>query len=55
MSITRTALPLLLVSTLLTGCAGLQKSDWPTCAVVGGVGGAGLGSIESSAWAGWGA
>jgi len=55
MSITRTALPLLLVSTLLTGCAGLQKSDWPTCALVGGVGGAGLGSIESSAWAGWGA
>ncbi|KAF1054091.1 MAG: Outer membrane porin F [Stenotrophomonas maltophilia] len=55
MSITRTALPLLLVSTLLTGCAGLQKSDWPTCAVVGGVGGAGLGSIESSTWAGWGA
>ena len=36
MSITRTALPLLLVSTLLTGCAGLQKSDWPTCALVGG-------------------
>lgn len=55
MSITRTALPLLLVSTLLTGCAGLQKSDWPTCAVVGGVGGAGLGSIENSTWAGWGA
>ena len=55
MSIKRTALPLLLVSTLLTGCAGLQKSDWPTCALVGGVGGAGLGSIESSAWAGWGA
>lgn len=55
MSITRTALPLLLVSTLLTGCAGLQKSDWPTCALVGGVGGAGLGSIENSTWAGWGA
>lgn len=55
MSITRTALPLLLVSTLLTGCAGLQKSDWPTCAVVGGVGGAGLGAIENSTWAGWGA
>lgn len=55
MSITRTALPLLLVGTLLTGCAGLQKSDWPTCALVGGVGGAGLGSIQNSTWAGWGA
>lgn len=55
MSITRTALPLLLVGSLLTGCAGLQKSDWPTCALVGGVGGAGLGSIENSTWAGWGA
>lgn len=55
MSITRTALPLLLASTLLAGCAGLQKSDWPTCALVGGVGGAGLGSIENSTWAGWGA
>src|SRR5262245_26540051 len=55
MSITRTALPLLLASTLLTGCAGLQKSDWPTFAVVGGRGGAGLGAIENSAWGGWGA
>ncbi|MGS8177244.1 OmpA family protein, partial [Pseudomonas aeruginosa] len=55
MSITRTALPLILVSGLLTGCAGLQKSDWPTCAAVGGVTGAGLGAIESSSWAGWGA
>ncbi|AYC33836.1 OmpA family protein [Pseudomonas cavernae] len=54
MSITRTALPLILVSTLLTGCAGLQKTDWPTCAAVGGVVGAGLGAIESSSWAGWG-
>ncbi|WP_236211093.1 OmpA family protein [Metapseudomonas otitidis] len=55
MSITRTAIPLLLVSTLLTGCAGLQKTDWPKCAAVGGVGGAALGAIESSSWAGWGA
>ncbi|UVE18852.1 OmpA family protein [Pseudomonas sp. LS44] len=54
MSITRTALPLILVSSLLTGCAGLQKTDWPKCAAVGGVVGAGLGAIESSAWAGWG-
>jgi len=43
------------VSTLLTGCAGLQKTDWPKCAAVGGVGGAALGAIESSSWAGWGA
>jgi outer membrane protein OmpA-like peptidoglycan-associated protein len=40
---------------LLTGCAGLQKTDWPTCAAVGGVGGAALGAIESSTWAGGGA
>ncbi|RZA14558.1 MAG: OmpA family protein, partial [Proteobacteria bacterium] len=29
MSIVRTALPLILVSSVLTGCAGLQKTDWP--------------------------
>ncbi len=55
MSITRTALPLILVTSVLTGCAGVQKSDWPVCAAVGGVTGAGLGAIESSTWAGWGA
>lgn len=55
MSITRKALPLIVASTLLTGCAGLQKTDWPTCAAVGGVGGAALGAIESSTWAGGGA
>lgn len=55
MSITSKAVPLVLASTFLTGCAGIQKSDWPTCAVVGGIGGAGLGAIESSAWAGGGA
>ncbi|WP_375737932.1 OmpA family protein [Pseudomonas boanensis] len=55
MSITRTAVPLILVTSLLTGCAGLQKTDWPKCAAVGGVTGAGLGAIESSTWAGWGA
>ena len=55
MSITRNAVPLILASTLLTGCAGLQKTDWPTCAAVGGVGGAALGAIESSSWAGAGA
>ncbi|PSS57140.1 OmpA family protein [Pseudomonas sp. BBP2017] len=55
MSIVRTALPLVLLTSVLTGCAGLQKTDWPTCAAVGGVGGAALGAIESSSWAGWGA
>ena len=55
MSITRTALPLILVTSLLTGCSGLQKTDWPKCAAVGGVVGAGLGAIESSTYAGWGA
>jgi outer membrane protein OmpA-like peptidoglycan-associated protein len=33
----------------------LQKTDWPTCAAVGGVVGAGLGATESAAWAGGGA
>lgn len=55
MSIMRKAVPLILASGLLTGCAGLQKSDWPTCAAVGGVGGAALGAIESSSWAAGGA
>lgn len=55
MSITRKAVPLILATSLLTGCAGLQKSDWPMCAAVGGVGGAALGAIESSTWAGGGA
>ncbi|MCU1721299.1 OmpA family protein [Pseudomonas sp. 5P_5.1_Bac1] len=55
MSIVRTALPLVLLASVLTGCAGLQKTDWPKCAAVGGVGGAALGAIESTSWAGWGA
>lgn len=55
MSIIRKAVPLILTTSFLTGCAGLQKSDWPTCAAVGGVGGAALGAIESSSWAGGGA
>ncbi|KHK61384.1 OmpA family protein [Pseudomonas frederiksbergensis] len=55
MSIVRTALPLVLLTSVLTGCAGLQKTDWPTCAAVGGAIGAGLGAIESSSWAGGGA
>lgn len=55
MSIIRTAIPLVVLTSVLTGCAGLQKTDWPTCAAVGGVGGAALGAIKSSAWAGGGA
>lgn len=55
MSIVRAALPLVLFSSVLTGCAGLQKTDWPKCAAVGGVGGAALGAFESTSWAGWGA
>ena len=46
---------MIVLTSVLTGCAGLQKTDWPTCAAVGGVGGAALGAIKSSAWAGGGA
>jgi outer membrane protein OmpA-like peptidoglycan-associated protein len=42
---------LILVSSVLTGCAGLQKTDWPMCAAVGGVTGAALGAIESGSLA----
>ncbi|OEC37223.1 Outer membrane protein OmpA [Pseudomonas cuatrocienegasensis] len=55
MSVTRKAVPLILAAGVLSGCAGVQKTDWPTCAAVGGVGGAALGAIESSSWAGGGA
>lgn len=51
----RTALPVVLASSLLAGCASVQREDWPTCAGVGGVGGAALGALESSTYAGWGA
>ncbi|MGA6098993.1 OmpA family protein [Stutzerimonas marianensis] len=43
------------MTTVLAGCAGVQKEDWPTCAAVGGVTGAALGAIESSTYAGYGA
>jgi outer membrane protein OmpA-like peptidoglycan-associated protein len=55
MSIVRKAVPLLVVTSVLSGCAGVQKSDWPTCAALGGVTGAALGAFESSSYAGWGA
>lgn len=51
MHIARTAVPLVLASSLLSGCASLVQSDWPPCAAVGGVVGAGLGAIESTSWA----
>jgi outer membrane protein OmpA-like peptidoglycan-associated protein len=55
MSMIRVALPLILLTSLLTGCANLQKADWPKCAAIGGVAGAGLGAIQNATYAGWGA
>lgn len=61
--IVRALLPVLLVSSVLTGCASrsdgtapLNQGNWPICSALGGVAGAGLGALESSAWAageGW--
>ena len=55
MSSLRTAVPVIVMTTFLAGCAGVQKQDWPSCAVVGGVTGAALGAIESSTYTGYGA
>ena len=55
MSSLRTAVPVIVMTTFLAGCAGVQKQDWPTCAAVGGVTGAALGAIESSTYTGYGA
>ena len=55
MSTLRTAVPVIVMTTFLAGCAGVQKQDWPTCAAVGGVTGAALGAIESSTYTGYGA
>ena len=55
MSSLRTAVPVIVMTTVLAGCAGVQKQDWPTCAAAGGVTGAALGAIESSTYAGYGA
>ncbi|GGM07339.1 OmpA family protein [Pseudomonas asuensis] len=54
MTMIRTALPLILVGSVLTGCAGVKKTDWPACAAIGGATGAAVGAIESSSYAGWG-
>ncbi|MGW8465078.1 OmpA family protein [Pseudomonas sp. CLCA07] len=60
--LTRTVLPVLLLGSLLTGCAThndgtapLNQENWPICSVIGGLVGGGLGAIESGAWAAGGA
>ena len=55
MKVIRNAVVLLLAGAVLTGCSGIQKKDWPTCAAIGGVTGAALGAIKNSGWAGAGA
>jgi len=61
-ALTKAALPVLLVASLLSGCAThsdggapLNQRTWPICSLLGGAVGGGLGAIESSAWAGGGA
>ncbi len=56
--IVRAVLPVLLVSSILSGCATssdgsapLNQGNWPICSVLGGLAGGGLGAIESGAWA----
>ncbi len=53
----RAALPVLLASSLLSGCAThsdgsapLNQRTWPICSLIGGLVGGGLGAIESSGW-----
>ncbi|MDN4545459.1 MULTISPECIES: OmpA family protein [unclassified Pseudomonas] len=60
--LTRTVLPVLLLGSLLTGCAThsdgtapLNQRTWPICSLIGGLVGGGLGAIESAGWAGGGA
>ena len=60
--LTRTVLPILLLGSLLTGCAThsdgtapLNQRTWPICSVIGGLVGGGLGAIECGAWAAGGA
>jgi len=58
-SIWRAVFPVLLVSSVLSGCATtsdgsapLNQRNWPICSVIGGVVGGGLGAIKSASWAG---
>lgn len=60
--LTRTVLPVLLLGSVLTGCAThsdgtapLNQRTWPICSVIGGLVGGGLGAIESGGWAAGGA
>lgn len=60
--LTRTVLPVVLLSSLLTGCAThsdgtapLNQRTWPICSVIGGLVGGGLGALQSSGWAAGGA
>ncbi|MBV4476081.1 OmpA family protein [Pseudomonas sp. B2M1-30] len=59
---TRSVLPVLLLGSVLTGCAThsdgtapLNQRTWPICSLIGGLVGGGLGAIESGGWAGGGA
>ncbi|MGJ7547731.1 OmpA family protein [Pseudomonas alloputida] len=54
----KAAMPLLLVTSLLAGCAThsdgsapLNQRTWPICSLLGGAVGGGLGAIENSSWA----
>ncbi|MHA6161690.1 OmpA family protein [Pseudomonas sichuanensis] len=56
--LSKAALPLLLATSLLAGCAThsdgsapLNQRTWPLCSLLGGLVGGGLGAIESSSWA----
>ncbi len=61
--LSRAAIPLLLVSSVLSGCASttstgdepLNRENWPICTLLGAVAGGGLGAIESSTAAAYGA
>lgn len=52
MNMFKTTVPLLLAAGVLSGCSTYQQGDLPMCAVIGGVTGGALGSIESSTMAG---
>ncbi|WP_323114117.1 OmpA family protein [Pseudomonas guariconensis] len=54
----KAALPLVLITSLLAGCAThsdgrapLNQRTWPLCSLLGGLVGGGLGAIENSSWA----
>ena len=58
----KVALPFLLVSSVLSGCATtstgsapLNQRNWPWCSLIGGAVGGGLGATESVGWAAGGA